>query len=85
MLFRYHNHTSTMNKFLLRLLIVFISYLAISTVVDLGIRKMVPNADLIRNWIVVGLFFSVTNAWFLGKPLKSIINRVNNNNAGGSK
>ena len=74
-----------MNKFLLRLLIVFISYLAISAVVDLGIRKMVLNADLIRNWVVIGLFFSVTNAWFLGKPLKAIINRVNNNNAGGSK
>lgn len=74
-----------MNKFLLRLLILFISWLAISAVVDLGIRKMVLNADLIRNWIVVGLFISVANAWFLGKPLKAVINRVNNNNSGGSK
>jgi hypothetical protein len=66
-----------MKNFLLRVVILFISFSAISAIVDLGIRKMPLNSDLLRNWVVVGLFFSVTTAWFLGKPFRSIMNRKN--------
>lgn len=72
-----------MKNFLLRVAILFISFSAISAMVDLGIRKMPLNSDLLRNWVVVGLFFSVTTAWFLGKPFRSIMNKVNNDKSVG--